>query len=234
MSYTSIHGTRPTSRNTKTVTVTVPNNTDSSNSFHTDDSMKDSKDSMTNSINHMMNNSYTYNYNPKYRVTRLPNPPSSLKHGKLEFVIMDAPTDDNLRTYINELRKKRVRCVVRTCEPTYSEEPLEKAQMNVMDIQFPDGQNPTDDKIQQWLQVVRDECLHGNKSNPVAVHCVAGLGRAPVLVAIALIEISEIEPLEAVRLIRNIRRGAINQKQYQYLKSYVRRSRQNCVACTIL
>lgn len=61
------------------------------------------KDSMTNSINHMMNNSYTYNYNPKYRVTRLPNPPSFLHHGALKFVIMDAPTDDNLATYIKVL-----------------------------------------------------------------------------------------------------------------------------------
>ena len=99
MSYTSI--TRPSGPSktvpTMEVNVTVPTHTDSS-SFHTDDSMKDS---MTNSINHMMNNSYTYNYNPKYRVTRLPNPPSSLKYGKLQFVIMDAPTDDNLRTYIN-------------------------------------------------------------------------------------------------------------------------------------
>lgn len=57
-------------------------------------------ESQTNSINHMMNNSYTYNYNPKYRVTRLPNPPSFLHHGALKFVIMDAPTDDNLATYI--------------------------------------------------------------------------------------------------------------------------------------
>merc|ERR1712176_1151055 len=190
-------------------------------------------DSMTNSINHMMNNSYTYNYNPKYRVTRLPNPPSSLKYGKLQFVIMDAPTDDNLRTYINELKKTRVRCVVRTCEPTYSEEPLVAAQMVVKDLPFPDGQMPNDDVIQQWLQVVLDEC-RGNNPHPVAVHCVAGLGRAPVLVAIALIEISEIEPLKAIHLIRNIRRGAINQKQYQYLKGYVRKSNKNCAVCTVL
>jgi len=230
MSYTSI--TRP-SLNAKTgdsIKVTVPTNTNSSDSFGTDDSMKEA---MTNSINHMMNNSYTYNYNPKYRVTRLPNPPSSLKYGKLQFVIMDAPTDDNLRTYISELKKKRVRCVVRTCEPTYSEEPLVAAKMNVKDLPFPDGQPPNDDVIQQWLQVVLDEC-RGNNPHPVAVHCVAGLGRAPVLVAIALIEISELPPLKAIHLIRNIRRGAINQKQYQYLKGYVRKSRGNCAVCTVL
>merc|ERR1719461_1745007 len=123
---------------------------------------------------------------------------------------MDAPTDDNLRTYIKELHQKSVRCVVRTCEPTYSEEPLIAAKMNVKDLPFPD------------------------RHRPVAVHCVAGLGRAPVLVAIALIEIANIDPLKAIHLIRNIRRGAINQKQYQYLKAYVRKSKHNCCNCTIL
>lgn len=192
-----------------------------------------SVDSMTNSINHMMNNSYTYNYNPKYRVTRLPNPPSFLEYGSLKFVIMDAPTDDNLRTYIKELSQKAVRCVVRTCEPTYSEEPLVAAKMNVKDLPFPDGQAPSDDVIQQWLEVVSDE--NCRRHRPVAVHCVAGLGRAPVLVAIALIELSGIEPLKAITLIRNIRRGAINQKQYQYLKGYVRKNKNSCCnACAIL
>merc|ERR1719362_2581674 len=134
------------------VNVNVPTstNTDSSSSFKTDDSMKDS---MTNSINHMMNNSYTYNYNPRYRVTRLPNPPSFLRYGSLQFVIMDAPTDDNLRTYIKELSEKAVRCVVRTCEPTYSEEPLMAAKMKTIDLPFPDGQAPSDDVIAQWLEV---------------------------------------------------------------------------------
>jgi len=194
--------------------------------------MNNPDDSMTNSINHMMNNSYTYNYNPKYRVTRLPNPPSFLRYGSLQFVIMDAPTDDNLRTYIKELNQKAVRCVVRTCEPTYSSEPLNAAKMMVKDLPFPDGHPPSDDIISQWLEVVNAENCRSHR--PVAVHCVAGLGRAPVLVAIALIEISNIEPLKAINLIRNIRRGAINQKQYQYLKEYVRKSNHHCCNCNIL
>mmetsp|Transcript_53357 Transcript_53357/g.85216 ORF Transcript_53357/g.85216 Transcript_53357/m.85216 type:complete len:223 (+) Transcript_53357:67-735(+) len=189
---------------------------------------------MNSSINHMMNNSYTYNYNPQYRVTRLPNPPSYLHHGALKFVIMDAPTDDNLPTYIKELTQKRVHCIVRTCEPTYSDEPLldKKVNIRVHDLPFPDGHPPTDDIISQWLEIVNHEIC--GKNRPVAVHCVAGLGRAPVLVAIALIEISNIDPVKAISLIRSVRRGAFNQKQYQYLKSYVRRSKHECCNCTIL
>jgi protein tyrosine phosphatase type 4A len=67
----------------------------------------------------------------------------------------------------------------------------------------------------------------------IAVHCVAGLGRAPVLVAIALIEFANMDPVDAVTLIRKHRRGAINEKQLswleQYRKSYRRAGQAACV-----
>lgn len=56
----------------------------------------------------------------------------------------------------------------------------------------------------------------------IAVHCVAGLGRAPVLVAISLIE-AGMSPLDAVSFLRERRRGAINNKQLRFLENYRRR-----------
>lgn len=94
----------------------------------------------------------------------------------------------------------------------------------------------------------------------IATHCVAGLGRfvarldwygqgtkygkftkhpfffslylnrAPVLVAIALIE-DGMSPLDSVELIRERRRGAINSKQLRYLESYKRE--QEAGSCRI-
>lgn len=56
----------------------------------------------------------------------------------------------------------------------------------------------------------------------VAIHCAAGLGRAPVLVALALVELG-LEPFEAVGWLRATRRGAINGVQLAYVQNYVRR-----------
>lgn len=54
--------------------------------------------------------------------------------------------------------------------------------------------------IAKWLGICKATF---GKANPegrtIAVHCVAGLGRAPVLVAIALIE-NGLEPLQAVQV----------------------------------
>ncbi|RKP03199.1 hypothetical protein CXG81DRAFT_7888, partial [Caulochytrium protostelioides] len=69
-------------------------------------------------------------------------------------------------------------------------------------------------------------------SNPaIGVHCVAGLGRAPVLVAMALIE-AGMAPLDSVIFIRERRRGAINNRQLKYIESYKRRASQN-KSCSI-
>eukprot|EP00177_Eucheuma_denticulatum_P001695 GFKZ01003045.1.p1 GENE.GFKZ01003045.1~~GFKZ01003045.1.p1 ORF type:complete len:301 (+),score=34.14 GFKZ01003045.1:393-1295(+) len=58
----------------------------------------------------------------------------------------------------------------------------------------------------------------------VAVHCVAGLGRAPVLAAVALLELG-MEWFEAVGWIRALRRGAINAAQVAFLERYAKRPR---------
>ena len=71
----------------------------------------------------------------------------------------------------------------------------------VHEFLFDDGSPPSPAVIKKWLDLV-ENCLINNKSSDyldpderIAVHCVAGLGRAPVLVAVALIE-AGMNPLE--------------------------------------
>jgi len=112
---------------------------------------------------------------------------------------MDRPTDATLPTFIKELKKRKVKDVVRVCEPTYKTDLLAKENVEVHEMQFSDGSPPPQE-------------------------IVAGLGRAPVLVALALMELG-MEYEDTVDQIRMQRRGAINSKQLEYLSSYRPKSR---------
>eukprot|EP00440_Ansanella_granifera_P046051 gb/GFBE01049876.1/.p1 GENE.gb/GFBE01049876.1/~~gb/GFBE01049876.1/.p1 ORF type:complete len:175 (+),score=19.84 gb/GFBE01049876.1/:1-525(+) len=160
--------------------------------------------------------------------------------GKFKIVIMDAPCDENSYTYVQELKAVGVTDVVRTCEPTYSPENFEKEGIQVHEMTFPDGAAPPEDLIQRWNGLI---CQRYRPKDPadsgiVAVHCVAGLGRAPVMAAVALIELSGIDPMDAVEKIRERQKGAINARQLKFLQSYKRMTHKSLsggpCACAVM
>ncbi|KAL7984012.1 hypothetical protein Chor_002582 [Crotalus horridus] len=121
--------------------------------------------------------------------------PVEVCYKNMRFLITHNPTNATLNTFIEDLKKYGATTVVRVCEVTYDKTPLEK------------------DGIKVMTKFCEDPgCC-------VAVHCVAGLGRAPVLVALALIE-SGMKYEDAIQFIRQKRRGAINSKQLTYLEKY--------------
>jgi len=108
--------------------------------------------------------------------------------------------------------------VVRVCQPDYSVQLLTDQAIHVHDWYFEDGTLPPAQIIADWFELL----LMRFRESPdacIAVHCVAGLGRAPVLVALALIELG-MKFEDAVELIRTRRRGAINANQLNFLASY--------------
>lgn len=157
---------------------------------------------------------------------RLPNPPTLVEWGGMRFLIMDAPSEGNLELYLREMKKHGVSDLVRVCDPTYSKEAVEREGIRVHEMLFPDGDGPPTSIVDRWLALVEARRKHEeSKDTPaIAVHCVAGLGRAPVLVAISLIE-TGMSPLDAVSFLRERRRGAINNKQLRFLESYRRRDK---------
>ncbi|XP_045416884.1 protein tyrosine phosphatase type IVA 3 isoform X1 [Lemur catta] len=88
----------------------------------------------------------------------------------------------------------------------------------VEDWPFDDGAPPPGKVVEDWLSLLKSKFCE-DPGSCVAVHCVAGLGRAPVLVALALIE-SGMKYEDAIQFIRQKRRGAINSKQLTYLEKY--------------
>jgi protein tyrosine phosphatase type 4A len=166
--------------------------------------------------------------------------PTLIEVKPMRFLIMDAPRQSNLHVYIKEMSKHHVTDIVRVCEPTYNGTELKSAGICLHESEYKDGTSPPKELIMDWLQLV-DKTFYGpnaDTSSCIAVHCVAGLGRAPVMVAIALIEFANMDPVEAVTFLRGKRRGAINEKQLLYLEGYKKQYHRNGAAesgcCVIL
>lgn len=161
------------------------------------------------------------------------NPPTLIEYNHLRFLIADAPSNNNLSLYMQEFERYNVTDVVRVCDPTYNTDPLLARGIKVHDWVFGDGDAPPSHIVNEWLDLVQTRfCCNDDDDRPaIACHCVAGLGRAPVLVAIALIE-SGMSPLDSVAFIRQRRRGAINNRQLKYIENYRRRTKSaKCVIC---
>ena len=169
---------------------------------------------------------------------------SVIEYNGLQFLILDCPTESTLAAILTEFKKYHVTDVVRVCEATYNTKPLIDENINVLDIPYIDGGTPPQHVILKFLGLVQDrfadvfpmkqklvpatelktsrDSLALNKERPtIAVHCVAGMGRAPLMIAIALIE-HGMQNLDAIDYIRERRRGAFNNLQIVYIDRYKR------------
>eukprot|EP00501_MAST-03F_sp_TOSAG23-6_P002637 GSMAST32.ASY1.ANO1.2779.1 assembled CDS len=159
------------------------------------------------------------------------------------FLIMDAPNDHNVHLYLKEMRQVGCTQCVRVCESTYEVTSMVAAGITVHDLPFTDGRSPPDEVLQKWLDIVENNMDSASKNTSkknaseekegtIAIHCIAGLGRAPMMVAIAFIE-NGLEWTKAVEVIRARRRHAINAKQLEYLKNYKPTRASGC-SCVIV
>lgn len=150
---------------------------------------------------------------------------TEINYKKCRFLITHRPSNLTIRSYVKGLQKYKTCAVVRVCEATYKTNELKDEGIEVYDLEFDDGKPPSSEIIEEWFAILRKEFAK-NPGCCVAVHCIAGLGRAPVMVATALIELG-LKYDEAVDIIRGSRRGAINSKQLDYLEKYRSKGRLN-------
>jgi protein tyrosine phosphatase type IVA len=144
------------------------------------------------------------------------NPPSIIVYNGLTCIISDTPCDSNIDSYLKCFTKYNVKHLVYVCQLLYNPEPFIKSGIQMHNLEFPDGSNPSPHTIKRWHQIVSDAI---STNTAIAVHCIAGLGRAPVLVGIALID-QGISALETIEYIRNNRKGSLNAHQLKFLLHY--------------
>lgn len=144
------------------------------------------------------------------------------KDTNYRFLICDAPSDANLPAYISLWKRHSVAYLVRTCSRTYDDKHILTEGITVTNLEFPDGRFPSTNILHQWRQIIRN-----SKGSCIAIHCVAGLGRAPLLVCIALIQ-AGMDNTKAIELVRSKRPGALNNVQLKYLREYKVRDERGC------
>ncbi|XP_036024024.1 protein tyrosine phosphatase type IVA 1 isoform X2 [Onychomys torridus] len=127
--------------------------------------------------------------------------PVEVTYKNMRFLITHNPTNATLNKFIEELKKYGVTTIVRVCEATYDTTLVEKEGIHVLDWPFDDGAPPSNQIVDDWLSLVKIK-FREEPGCCIAVHCVAGLGRAPVLVALALIE-GGMKYEDAVQFIRH-------------------------------
>ncbi|EGF82419.1 hypothetical protein BATDEDRAFT_6575, partial [Batrachochytrium dendrobatidis JAM81] len=142
------------------------------------------------------------------------------------FLITDCPDKNHIDEFSHLLLSHQVSDVLRICDPSaYDASLLSVAGIKVHELYFEDGRLYKLSILNQKAKLLSTSSTLDKKissssltsTKPVlAIHCVSGIGRAPVLVCCALIDYG-MDPSDAVAYVRKYRRGAINKSQLAWI-----------------
>lgn len=150
-----------------------------------------------------------------------------------KYVVTPSPDSNSIHSYKNLLFKNNITTVLRLCDQIdYDDEYLNTFNIKVIHMPLKDGDVPNAETVEKWLNII------SSATNGIAVHCRAGLGRAPLFVCVGLIKIGKIDNIRAIEIVRKEIKGALNTKQIDFLcntlpKIQIKKNKQNC-GCTIV
>ncbi len=151
---------------------------------------------------------------------------SIIKFKDLEFLISGSPYEENIYEFIDLLKFHNIKHVIRVCvENTYPKYMLIDNGFFFYEFKIIDGNITTVEEKKIWINLYNNLKKNGIKN--FAIHCVSGFGRAPLFLAIALVN-DGLEPYEAISFIRNHRKGSLNSLQVKYIINQ-KKNIQNCI-----
>jgi protein tyrosine phosphatase type 4A len=126
-----------------------------------------------------------------------------------KFRVYFGPSPNNLNIFLDKLKKYNINMIVRLCEPSYH---IECNSIQIQDLPITSC-TPSKEVIRQWNDIL--DSINGN----IYVHCESGLGRAPTMIAIALLQ-KEVEPHNIIQMLRTINKKLFNNIQLKFIFNY--------------
>jgi protein tyrosine phosphatase type 4A len=140
----------------------------------------------------------------------------NLNDSQRNFIISESPNNITITEYINILLKNSINIVICLSEDKkYDVNVFKNVNIDYLHFPIKDGTTPTDEQIKKLLKFLE-------RYNSIAFHCDAGLGRAPLMLAISFILLFNYKPANIIEKIRGKEKRALNTTQLTYLFAFKR------------
>jgi len=145
--------------------------------------------------------------------------------GKIDYILSSCPNSNNIQEYSTFLKNNNVKYLINLCDSQYSLEYLDNIVYKNIIIQ--DGTIPNENQLNVIKEICKD-CIASQQN--IVIHCVSGMGRAPCVLGVLLIEYENYENIYCIEAIRKKRKGSINSVQLKYLMNYkLNKKESSCI-----
>jgi protein-tyrosine phosphatase len=136
---------------------------------------------------------------------------SFIEYKTINIYISYSPTDENIQSFIEEIKIKNIKHIIRLYKPLYCSTDIKDENINLYNWNFDDIHIPSKKIINKWLKLLK------NTHSPILIYCSFGLSRPTIFAAIALIE-NGISNENAINIVRKY--GYLNTTQIMFLSNY--------------
>lgn len=130
--------------------------------------------------------------------------------------LTSTPLITSIAEFSQLMKRRGVTDIFCFCDLKYDPTVLKDYGITFHHIYFPDGSHPTGQILKKFNLVI-ESILEINKFPKIGIHCTAGIGRAPTMLAYLMITRYRWNCVDCISKIRQKRKHAINQKQLNWI-----------------
>lgn len=156
----------------------------------------------------------------------------SKKSDKIIVHISGTPTYSTIEDFSQSMKNNEVTDVFCFCKLAYDPKVLERHHINFHHLEFEDGMYPDKTTIKIFNSKIDKIVRHAKNNNKIPninMHCQAGMGRAPTLLAYLMITKYNWNNSNSVDYVRKLRRGSFNKTQLDWILDLELPSKTFCV-----